>query len=349
MSELKENSEAGKALSRLGASKGGEARAASLSPEERSRIAREAVEKRWERAGRLRPEAERMGLRATHKGSFKEEFGIDVECYVLNDPNKTAVISQTGMAAALGLAKRGNALPRFLSSKAMENTVSAQLRQKLTQPIVFQHQPGSAQPANTVHGYDATILTDLCRAVIEAESKSLLAPQQAGVAKQAHIIVGASASAGIKGLVYALSGYNPTTQEVIDAFKLYVQEEAKKYETEFPNELYLQWHRLYSIPVLERGRSWHFKHLTVKHIYYPLAKSNGKILTLLRALKAQDGSRQKKLFQFLNEIGARALRMQLGRVLEMGESSQNKEEYEHKIIERFGAQQELDFDGNSQM
>jgi hypothetical protein len=45
----------------------GEARAKSLSAEERSRIAREAVEKRWERAGKLRPESERIGLRATHK------------------------------------------------------------------------------------------------------------------------------------------------------------------------------------------------------------------------------------------------------------------------------------------
>lgn len=58
----------------------------------------------------------------------------------------------------------------------------------------------------------------------------------------------------------------------------------------------------------------------VRHIYYPLAKSNGKILELVRALKLNDGDRNKKLFQFLNEVGARALRMQLGRVLEMSES-----------------------------
>jgi len=55
--------------------------------------------------------------------------------------------------------------------------------------------------------------------------------------------------------------------------------------------------------------------------------------------KRQD--RQKKLFQFLNAIGARALRIQLGRVLEMAESSQNRYVYENKIIERFGGQQEL--------
>ena len=140
-----------------------------------------------------------------------------------------------------------------------------------------------------------------------------------------------------------MAGYNPLAQDVIEAFKAYVQEEARKYEREFPNELYVQWHRLYEIPVPERGKPWHFKNLTVKHVYYPLAKSNGKILELLRALRAQDGARQKKLFQFLNDIGARALRMQLGRVLEMCESSTSKNEYEAKIVERFGGQRELDF------
>ena len=104
----------------------------------------------------------------------------------------------------------------------------------------------------------------------------------------------------------------------------------------------MQWHRLYDIPVPVRGKPWHFRHLTVNHIYYPLAKSSGKLYGLLKALKAKDGDKQKKLFQFLNEIGARALRMQLGRVLEMSESSLDKNVYEANIVERFGGQQELD-------
>jgi hypothetical protein len=159
--------------------------------------------------------------------------------------------------------------------------------------------------------------------------------------QQAQIVLRASAKSGIRGLVYALAGYNPSTQEVIEAFKLYVQEEAKKYEQEFPNELYMQWHRLYDIPVPIRGKPWQFKYLTVRHIYYPLAKSNGKIYALVKALKAKDGDRQKKLFQFLNDLGARALRMQIGRVLEMSESSKTLRMYEAKITERFGGQQEL--------
>lgn len=75
----------------------------------------------------------------------------------------------------------------------------------------------------------------------------------------------------------------------------------------------------------------------------PLAQSNGRIYQLLKAIKSKGGDRKKKLFQFLNEIGARALRIQLGRILEMAESSSDRREYERKVVQRFGGQQELEF------
>jgi hypothetical protein len=316
-----------------GRARGGKARADALSPEERKAIAQKAAAARWGE----------KPLQATHKGSFKEEFGADVECYVLNDPQKTAVISQTGMARALGMPPRASSFPRFLATKGMEDSGGAELLQKLQEPLKFQWGSGGAEvPPTVIHGFDVTLLIDACKAIVNAEAAGKLSARQAHIAQQAHVILGASAKAGIKGLVYALAGYSPTTQEVIDAFKLYVREEAKKYESEFPNELYMEWHRLYDIPVPVRGKPWQFKHLTVNHIYYPLAKSSGKLYGLLKALKARDGDKQKKLFQFLNEIGARALRMQLGRVLEMCESSLDKHAYEVKIVERFGGQQEFD-------
>lgn len=69
-----------------------------------------------------------------------------------------------------------------------------------------------------------------------------------------------------------------------------------------------------------------------------------KYYELLKALRAkEDGDQKRYLFQFLNDIGARALRMQIGRVLEMAESSgDDARTYEAKVVERFGGQQELD-------
>ena len=310
-------------------SKGGKARAEVLPPSRRSEIAKKAAASRW-------------GIKASHKGNFQKEFGIDVDCYVLDDERKTAVISQSGMGQALGLPDGGSAFPRFLATKIMAETVRAEIREKLENPIKFQWGTGGADspPPSVIYGFDATLIIDICNAVIAASAAGKL--KRPKVTAQARIILSASGKSGIQRLVYDLAGYSPTAEEAINAFKLYVLEEAKKYEAEFPNELYYQWHRLYDLAIPDRGKPWQFKHLTVNHIYYPLAKSNGKLLILLRALKAKGGDRQKKLFQFLNDVGARALRMQLGRVLEMAEDSPDQAAYEKRIRDRFGEQRELD-------
>jgi hypothetical protein len=333
-------SEAAKELSQLGAAKGGEARAQKLSSERRSEIARAAVEARWLKAGK------QPLPRATHKGSFKEEFGTDVDCYVLNDEQKTAVISQTGMGQALGLSSRGNAFPRFLASKAMESVVGAQLRRKIDEPLRFQWSSVGAQPSVIVNGFDATLLVDVCKAIVAAESNGTLNRQQAHVAKQAHVILGASAKAGIKGLVYALAGYDATKQQVIAAFKFYVQEEAREYEKEFPDQLYEEWYRLYELPKPERNRPWKFMHLTVDQVYRPLAKSNGKILELTKTQRENSSARWKRLHQFLSEIGVKALRTQLGQLLGIARISRTKGEYERHFKTLFGGQIDL-FDEES--
>jgi len=334
-SDSSDPSDAGKTLSSIGASKGGEARAKKLSAERRSEIARAAIEARWAKAGK------NPLPRATHKGSFKEEFGTDVDCYVLNDEQKTAVISQTGMGQALGLSSRGNAFPRFLASKAMEGFIGAQLSNKIAQPLRFQWGSGGAQPSVVVHGFDATLLVDVCKAIVAAEAEGKLNRQQTHVAKQAHVILGASAKAGIKGLVYALAGYDATKQEVIAAFKFYVQEEAREYEKEFPPQLYEEWYRLYDLPKPGRNRPWKFMHLTVGQVYKPLARSNGKILELTKAQRQNANARWKRLHQFLSEIGVKALRNHLGQLLGIARISKTKHQYERFVQQLFGVQYEM--------
>lgn len=57
-----------------------------------------------------------------------------------------------------------------------------------------------------IHGYDVTILIDICKAIIEANSKEKLLERQQRIVRQAQVILNASAKAGIKGLAYALAG-----------------------------------------------------------------------------------------------------------------------------------------------
>jgi len=319
-----------------GRAKGGIARALVLSPERRITIATKAAAARWGE----------KPLRATHRGSFKEEFGIDVECYVLDDEQRTAVISQRGMGSALGLSQgSGASLPRFVKGDKIAPYVGAGLSEKLTNPLVFQWSPVVANvPPVVVNGYDVTILIDICKAVVAADADGKLGKQQANVVRQAHVILNASAKAGIKGLVYALAGYDATREEVVRAFKFFVREEAREYEKEFPDQLYSEWYRLYQLPRPEKNKPWKFKHLTVNQVYYPLARSSGKILDLVRSQRAKSGEHGKKLHQFLAEIGVKALRTHLGQLLGIAQVSDDKTEYERRVAKIFGTQQSFDFD-----
>lgn len=310
---------------------GGRARAAALTPEERKDIARKGAIARW-------------GYQATHRGNFKEDFGIDVDCYVLNDHNKTAVISQRGMGKALKLSEGGGSLPRFIGGKIISKAVGAELLEKIANPLIFKDETvvlnmGQPRPVN---GYDVTILIDICKAIVKAEAEGALLASQLNIAKQAHVILNASAKAGIQGLVYALSGYDRTKDEIITAFKLFVREEAREYEKEFPDQLYEQWYRLYKLPKPERNKPWKFKHLTVNQVYYPLARSNGKIHELTVAQRDRSNEKWKKLHQFLEDVGVKALRQHLGQLLGIAQISRDQEEYERHVHTVFGDQRLLD-------
>lgn len=316
-----------------GRAKGGKARFYALSSEERHQIARKAAVARW---------GEKL-LKATHKGNFMEEFAIDVECYVLDDEMKTAVISQRGMGAALGLGEGGSRLPKFMSGAVIAPYVGHELAEKLENPLIFQSPTmGANQPPATVHGYDVTILIDICKAIIRAQEEGKLLKRQEHIAKQAHVIVNASAKAGIKGLVYALAGYDATRSEVVAAFKFFVREEAREYEKEFPDQLYNEWYRLYQLPKPERNKPWKFKHLTVDQVYWPLARSSGRILELTQAQRDQRKERSKKLHQFLSDIGVKALRQHLGQLLGIAQVSRDQTEYEGHVERIFGEQRRLD-------
>jgi hypothetical protein len=312
--------------------KGGVARAARLSDERKKEIAQAAALARW-------------GAKATHKGNFKEEFGFDVDCYVLDDPSKTAVISQRGMGQALGMGDSGSRLPDFVKSRKMVPYVGRELREKLQNPLIFQSPSagGNSAPPSKANGYDVTILVDICKAVLAAEADGQKI--NPAVVRQAHVVLNASAKAGIKGLVYALAGYDATRQEVIAAFKFYVREEAREYEKEFPDQLYQEWYRLYELPKLEKNyRPFKFKHLTVEHVWKPIARSNGKVYELTREKRAANSvDRWKKLHQFLSEIGVKALRTHLGQVLGIARISRTKDEYEGHINQIFGDQPDLPF------
>src|SRR5687767_10736320 len=101
MAKKLQASEAGQALSRLGAAKGGEARAAKLTKEQRSDIARKAVQARWAKQKGYAPIVLSPGASVPATGQLPEAkykgflslMDMELPCYVLD--NDQRVIGRT--------------------------------------------------------------------------------------------------------------------------------------------------------------------------------------------------------------------------------------------------------------
>ena len=78
-------------------------------------------------------------------------------------------------------------------------------------------------------------------------------------------------------------------------------------------------------------------HLTREHVYYPLAKSKGKLQELV--ISQREDAKQvknKRLHQFLSEIGVKALRQHLGQLLGIAKLSDTISIYEQNVLKVFG-------------
>src|SRR6476661_5575486 len=112
----------------------------------------------------------------------------EIQCYVLEDNRR--VLHLTGMITSLGMApgsasrsqSSGNRLEKFVNGVALQPFVSDDLRTVVANPIKFTLPTGKI-----AHGYEATILVDICEAVLTAREQEKLNHQQVAIAKQCEI------------------------------------------------------------------------------------------------------------------------------------------------------------------
>jgi len=312
-------------------SKGGEARAKALSAERRSEIAREAALAKWEKQG---------GGSKVPKAAFGSPdrpliIGeMQILCYVLEDGRR--VITQGGVLAALSMSQGtatkggGDRIANFVNTKSIKPFASNTLTQMITEPIKFRVSGGSV-----AYGYDATVLPEICDAVLEARKQNKLNYQQEHIATQCEILLRAFARVGIVALVDEATGY----QDVRDREAL--QEVLKKYITgalfewakTFPIQLYKEIFRLH-------GWAWNNGKMpgvvgkyTNDLVYNRLAPG---VLEELERLNPKDerGRRKYAHHQFLTrDVGHPALSQRLYELLGMARASRTWVEFYH-LVER---------------
>jgi hypothetical protein len=312
-------------------SAGGKARAQKLTPAERTEIAKAAASMRWalpETRGDI-PEARSQGVLTIGD--------VVIDCYVLKDRRR--LIHKRAMARALGLkSDGGNAFMKTLNGKTLGSKIPTEIRKKIEKHIVFK--PLIGDPA---HGYEASVLIDLCSALMDLEP--VLLPSQKFLAHQAEIIIRAAAKVGLVALIDEATGFieDKRREEYREIWQQCIREDARKWEQpEFPDDLFDIFYKTYGLQRINPDSTKHpkfFAKLIRKYIYQPLLNSNGAILELLdekNPVVYSGGGRRFKLWQFLtDEVGLPAVRAQVWQVVGIGKGAKNKAQLAARFYESF--------------
>ena len=236
-----------------GRAKGGMARKEKLSPERRSEIARNAALARHGGEPKL-PEAK-------YKGVLKIA-DVEIPCFVLDDGRR--VISGRGMTAAIGMKGRGQGIARIAGLKALKLNDDSELVLAIGEPIRFLG--GSPKVGVPSDGFEATVLQDLCEALLSARDGGLLNTlQERRYAQFADTLIRAFARTGILGLVDEATGYQAVRPA--DALQKYLEMIIRKdlavWAKKFPDEFYENIYKLRGFLArdgqepLQRGRPLH--------------------------------------------------------------------------------------------
>jgi P63C domain len=321
---------------------GGARRAEILAPERRTEIAREAAQSRW---GSKPP-------RATH-GSEDHPLiigDVEIPCFVLE--NDVRVLTQGGFTGALGMARGGsmiagmNRLQLFVSRKGINSFISSELVGRIANPIPFVSPTGAR-----AHGFEATLLADVCEAVLKAREAGVLQAQQLGIAAKCEILVRGFARVGIIALVDEATGFqrDRARDALAKILEEFVAKELQPWVKTFPNEYYSQLFRLRGLdyPTDSVKRPKYFGTLTNDIVYKRLAP--GVLDELKKVIpKTESGRRKGTLSQGLTRnIGYPKLREHLGATVAFMKLSRDYHDFIDKMdthYPRYGDQYRFDFD-----
>lgn len=267
------------------------ARARSLTPEQRSTIARKAALKR-------------TGMpSATHAGKLNIG-GTTVDCAVLDD-GRRVVIQRQVVGLLTGNVKGG--LNRYFGASNLAPYVPAKFAGvNLDEAaIVFENNGNRAQ------GYEGEDIVDICQMYLQARQASALLPNQMHLAARAEIITISLAKLGITALIDEATGY----QEVRDRKALqalldrYLRKEHAAWAKRFPDEFYREMFRLrdWQYPTPSGGRPGVVGTYTNDLVYERLAPGLLEELEQ-RNPKGESGHRKSKHHQWMTpDVGDPAL------------------------------------------
>ena len=288
--------------------KGGHARAAALSPAERSAIASEAAKKRWAERAVTSPIPRVLeGYR-----SILDLAGMKLPCAVIEGPNGIQrVLSENGITNAIlgtrsGASKRlkkaasdeGAPVPLFLAPRQLKSFINKDLLGGPLAPIDY------VDGERLIRGYDASILVEVCNIWLRAREAGALQRQQLTKAQKAEILTRALAKTGIVALVDEATGYERVRpQNALQQYlALIIRTELASWVKKFPDEFYENIYKLkgWKWPGMAKNRYSVVGHYTNNLVFDRIAPG---LLHELRSRtpKNEKGHRPDRMHQWLTE------------------------------------------------
>jgi hypothetical protein len=331
--------EAAKALSRLGAAKGGRARANVLTKGERTDIARQAVRARWMKAGKLKeieespyadPDDESTSVVAVPKDQMpysmfpgKLTIGdVELEVHVLS--NGQRVLTQREVVRVISGGRESGNLQRYLR----RNPLTAEDFD--LGPTIQFRVPGSNLVSN---GFEATVLLEICDKYLEARQQGLLKGTQLALAKQAEIIVRSTAKVGIIALIDEATGFQKIRAKRDLQLKLqaFIADEMQEWARMFPEEFWLELARLEGIRYSSRSRPLRWGKYVMMFVYDAIDKDVGKELRS----KNPNPRFLKNHHQWLKDFGRGQVHDQIQRVVTIMKLCDSMDEFKQKFARVF--------------
>lgn len=218
-------------------SRGGKARAVSLTAEQRKEIAKQAATARWSQAAELEQLPQVLCGSADNPMRI-ESLGIEIPCYVIEGERR--VLVQRGMVESLGMARGsagggGDRLANFVMGDRIKPFIPNDIIPVITDPIRFRAPNGSI-----AYGYDAEVLHALCLAILRARREDKLQKQQMHIAERCEHLIAAWSLAGIIAAVDEATGYQyvrakDAIEKIIDKWLVKELQPWKRY---FPTDYY---------------------------------------------------------------------------------------------------------------
>jgi hypothetical protein len=261
-----------KTVTNLDPSRGGDARALSLTAERRKEIATKAVKARWAKKKGQESDATATGKLpiAKHKG-FLDIMDVDLPCYVLD--NGQRVIGRVAATEMLSGFKSQGDLEGYLRSQNLKPYIDKDLT--VARMVSFSL-PEVEQLGREVKGLPTDLMIEVCRGLVTALEASQrnppevkLTPRQISMAIKASMFLVACAKVGLDALVDEATGYQEFRDRDALQVKLraYLEKEMRKWERTFPDELWVEFGRLtnWKGSVTHRPKYW--GHLVIQLIY----------------------------------------------------------------------------------